>query len=188
MANSIENKRILLIISGGVAAYKSLELIRLIKKSGGHVSCILTQGGAKFITPLSVASISGEPVYDDLWSLKDESEMGHIRLSREADLIVIAPASANMIAKMAHGLTDDLASATLLAANKRVLIAPAMNHQMWAHAATQANIATLKSRGVLQIGPEHGEMACNETGLGRMAEPEDRLDAIKKSLSPVGRG
>lgn len=174
----LKDKSILLIISGGIAAYKSLELIRLIRKSGGQVRCILTKGGAQFVTPLSVAALSEEHVYDDLWSLKDETEMGHIRLSREADLIVITPASADIIAKMAHGLTPDLASTTLLAADKPILIAPAMNHKMWEHPATQENLATLKDRGVLTIGPDEGAMACNETGMGRMSEPEAIFDAI----------
>lgn len=175
---TLEDKSILLIISGGIAAYKSLELIRLIRKSGGHVRCILTKGGSQFVTPLSVAALSEEHVYDDLWSLKDETEMGHIRLSRETDLIVIAPASADIIAKMAHGLTPDLASTTLLASDKPVLIAPAMNHKMWEHPATQENLAKLEERGVLTVGPDEGSMACNETGMGRMSEPEEILSAI----------
>lgn len=172
------HKSILLIISGGIAAYKSLELIRLLKKSGASVRCILTKSGAEFVTPMSVAALSENPVYTDLFSLKDESEMGHIRLSREADLIVIAPASANMIAKMAHGLADDLATTTLLAANKPVLIAPAMNHMMWEHPATQSNIQTLTSRGVRVVGPEQGDMACGEYGYGRMSEPSEIVAAI----------
>lgn len=175
---TLEKKRILLIISGGIAAYKGLELIRLLKKDGAQVRCILTKGGAEFVTPLSVASLSGEPVYTDLFSLKDESEMGHIRLSREADLIVVAPASANMIAKAAQGLADDLASTTLLATDKPVMMAPAMNQMMWSHAATQDNVALLAKRGVLFAGPASGEMACGETGEGRLIEPEDILKAI----------
>ena len=155
-----------------------MELIRLIRKAGGHVRCILTPGGAQFITPLSVASLSEETVYTDLWSLKDETEMGHIRLSREADLIIVAPASANMIAKMTYGMADDLASTTLLAADKPIMIAPAMNPQMWNNAATQDNIEKLAARGVRQIGPGRGEMACGETGTGRMAEPEEILGAV----------
>lgn len=178
MTQSLENKSILLIISGGIAAYKSLELIRLIKKSGGHVRCILTKGGEQFITPLSVASLSEEHVYTDLWSLKDETEMGHIRRSREADLIVIAPASANIIAQMAQGMANDLASTTLLAADKPVLVAPAMNHKMWDNPATRANITALQERGITQVGPHEGDMACGEYGPGRMAEPEDIMDAI----------
>jgi phosphopantothenoylcysteine decarboxylase / phosphopantothenate---cysteine ligase len=178
MAQTFENKRILLIISGGIAAYKSLELIRLIRKQKGHVRCILTKGGEQFITPLSVASLSEETVYTDLWSLKDETEMGHIRLSREADLIVVAPASANIIAQMAQGQASDLASTTLLAANKPVLLAPAMNHSMWDNDATCNNVAILQQRGVLMVGPTEGDMACGEYGMGRMAEPEDIIEAI----------
>ncbi len=174
----LTNKKILLIISGGIAAYKSLELIRLIKKNHGDVRCILTKGGAQFVTPLSVASLSQHNVYTDLWSLTDETEMGHIRLSRESDLIVIAPASADLMAKMAHGIANDLASTTLLASNTPILIAPAMNPEMWNNPATRDNIETLHKRGISQAGPEPGEMACGETGLGRMSEPEDILNAI----------
>ena len=174
----LSGKRILLIISGGIAAYKALELIRGFKKSGASVRCILTQGGSRFITPLSVAALTEEEVYTDLWSLKDETKIGHIRLSREADLIVVAPASANLIAQMAYGLAEDLASTTLLAANRPVIICPAMNPMMWQHQATQDNLKTLKSRGIEIIGPADGEMACGETGLGRMSEPEDILLAI----------
>ncbi len=174
----LHGKTILLVISGGIAAYKSPELIRLIRKNGGSVRCILTSGGAQFVTALSVSSLSENECYTDLWSLKDETEMGHIRLSREADLILVAPASANMIAKIVHGLADDLASTTLLASDKPLLVAPAMNHIMWDNPATRDNIATLRSRGVGIIGPESGTMACNETGLGRMSEPEDILEAV----------
>jgi phosphopantothenoylcysteine decarboxylase / phosphopantothenate---cysteine ligase len=183
MKKALENKRILLVISGGIAAYKSLELIRLIRKSGGAVRCILTEGGGRFVTPLSVASLSEEQVYTDLWSLKDETEMGHIRLSREADLIVVAPASASIMAKMAWGLTDDLASTTLLAANKPILLAPAMNHVMWNNPATQDNMDKLRIRGFLEVGPTEGDMACGEYGMGRMADPQDILKAIVKALS-----
>lgn len=179
MENNWSSKSVLLIISGGIAAYKSLELIRLIRKSGAAVRCILTDGGAQFITPLSVASLSENETYTDLWSLKDEAEMGHIRLSREADLIVVAPASADIIAKMAHGLAPDLATTTLLASDKPIMIAPAMNHMMWDHRATQENIKTLKQRGVLQIGPNSGDMACKETGMGRMTETEEIFAAIE---------
>ena len=182
MASGLDGKRILLVITGGIAAYKSLELIRLIRKSGASVRCILTDGGAKFVTALSVASLSGDQCYTDLWSLKDEAEMGHIRLSREADLVVVAPASANMIAKMAHGLADDLASTALLATDKPVLIAPAMNIEMWAHPAVQANIRILQAFGILQIGPGTGDTACGETGAGRMAEPAEILAAITAVL------
>ncbi len=179
---ALTDKRILLIISGGIAAYKALELIRLLKKDGASVKCILTEGGQKFITPLSVASLSGEPCYTDLWSLKDETEMGHIRLSREADMIVVAPASANLIAKMAHGMADDLASTTLLASDKPVLIAPAMNVEMWNNPAVRYNIDVLENYGVKRIGPAAGDMACGEVGEGRMAEPEVIAEAISCEL------
>jgi len=183
MTDILKNKSILLVISGGIAAYKSLELIRLLKKSGASIRCILTEGGAQFVTPLSVSALCEEQVHTDLWSLKDETEMGHIRLSREADLIVIAPASANIIAQMANGLANDLASTTLLANhNTPVLIAPAMNHAMWNNPATQDNITKIKSRAITLIGPEHGAMACNEEGLGRMSEPEDILAEIYKTI------
>ena len=175
----LAGKRILLVISGGIAAYKSLELIRRLRERGALVRAILTKGGAQFVTPLSVAALSESKVYQDLFSLTDESEMGHIRLSRESDLIVVAPASANLLAKLAHGMADDLASTTLLAADKPILIAPAMNMMMWAHPATQANIATLKARGIRQIGPESGDLACGEVGGGRMAEPMEILAAIE---------
>lgn len=176
---SIDKKQILLIISGGIAAYKSLELIRRLKERGAQVRCILTGGGAEFITPLSVAALSGEKVYSDLFSLKDESEMGHIRLSREADLVVVAPASANMLAKMTQGLASDLATTALLATDKPVMVAPAMNVQMWENDATQANMALLEKRGILRVGPNAGDMACGETGAGRMAEPGEILTAIE---------
>ncbi|MEM7617784.1 MAG: bifunctional phosphopantothenoylcysteine decarboxylase/phosphopantothenate--cysteine ligase CoaBC [Pseudomonadota bacterium] len=169
----LNGKKILLVISGGIAAYKSLELIRLYKKAGADVRCILTNGGAHFVTPLSVAALTEEEIYTDQWSLKDETEMGHIRLSREADVIVIAPASANLIAQVTYGLADDLASTTLLAADKDILMAPAMNPMMWNNKSTQENIETLKSRGVKIIGPCDGLMACGETGAGRMSEPQD---------------
>jgi len=178
MEQILENKSILLIISGGIAAYKGLELLRQLKRAGATVRCILTKGGAQFITPLSVASLSEEEVYTDLFSLKDETEMGHIRLSREADLIIIAPASANLLARMAQGEAEDLASTTLLAANKPIMIAPAMNQEMWAHPATQTNLKTLSERGILQVGPASGDMACGETGLGRMSEPGEIFEAV----------
>lgn len=179
----LAGKSILLVISGGIAAYKALELIRLLKKAGAAVRCILTEGGQQFITPLSVASLSGHQCYTDLWSLKDEVEMGHIRLSREADLIVVAPASADFLAKMAQGRADDLATTTLLAADKDILVAPAMNHRMWTNAATQDNMATLRQRGIAVIDPEDGNMACGEYGPGRLAEPETILSAITEKLS-----
>jgi len=174
--------RILLIISGGIAAYKSLELIRELKRRKIGVSCILTDAAKQFVTPMSVAALSGEKVYDDLFSLTDETEMGHIELSRSADLIVVAPATANLMAKAAHGLCDDLASTTLLATDKPVLMAPAMNVRMWEHAATQANLETLQSRGVAFIGPDEGEMACGEFGPGRMAEPSSIAGAAIRLL------
>ena len=175
----LAGKRILLVISGGIAAYKALELIRRLKDRGVAVRAILTRGGAEFITPLSVAALSGEKVFTDLFSLTDESEMGHIRLSREADLVVVAPASADLIAKMTAGLADDLATTALLATDKPVMIAPAMNTMMWQNAATLANIETLARRGILRVGPGAGDLACGEVGEGRMAEPAEILDAIE---------
>lgn len=179
----ITDKNILLVISGGIAAYKALELIRLLRRAGANVQGVLTQGGAEFITPLSVAALTEKPVYTDLFSLKDETEMGHIRLSREADLIVVAPASANLLAKLAQGIADDLASTTLLAANKPILFAPAMNQEMWANKATQDNLNILRARGLEQVGPASGDMACGETGLGRMSEPVDILKAINEHFA-----
>jgi phosphopantothenoylcysteine decarboxylase/phosphopantothenate--cysteine ligase len=184
---AVHGQRVLLIIAGGVAAYKSLEVIRRLGDRGVRVRCILTAAGARFITPLAVASLSGDRVFSDLFSLTDEAEMGHIRLSREADLVVVAPATADLIAKMAHGLADDLASTTLLATDKPVLIAPAMNPQMWAHAATQRNVATLAGDGIRMVGPNPGDVACGETGFGRMAEPEEIIAAIEAMLQPAER-
>ena len=181
----LENKTILLIISGGIAAYKSLELIRRLRERGAAVRCVLTAGGSQFVTPLSVAALSEHRVYGDLFSLTDESEMGHIRLSREADLVVVAPASADLIAKMATGRADDLASTVLLATDKPVLIAPAMNVMMWSHAATMRNIATLQADGNRLVGPEAGGLACGEVGAGRMSEPADILAAIERHLAPA---
>jgi phosphopantothenoylcysteine decarboxylase/phosphopantothenate--cysteine ligase len=175
----LETRSILLIISGGIAAYKSLELIRLLKKTGTYVRVILTKGGEQFVTPLSVSALSEHPVYTELWSLKDESEMGHIRLSREADLIIVAPASANLIAKMANGIADDLASTTLLASNKPIMISPAMNPEMWNKPSTQRNLETLKKDGVHIIAPNVGDMACGETGTGRMPEATELFQAIE---------
>jgi phosphopantothenoylcysteine decarboxylase/phosphopantothenate--cysteine ligase len=180
------NRKILLIIAGGIAAYKALELIRLLRAEGASVQAILTKGGAEFITPLSVAALCEAPVYTDLWSLKDESEMGHIRLSRECDAILIAPASANLLAKMTAGLADDLASTVLLAADKPILVAPAMNVRMWEHAATQDNLVLLKKRNVTIIEPGVGAMACGETGPGRLADPADILRALKQKLGRQG--
>ncbi|HEV2300161.1 MAG TPA: flavoprotein, partial [Stellaceae bacterium] len=165
----LENRRILLIISGGIAAYKSLDLIRRLRERGAHVRAIMTAAAQQFVTPLSVASLSEDKVYTDLWSLTDESEMGHIRLSREADLVVVAPASADLIARMAAGLASDLATTALLASDKPVLLAPAMNVLMWAHPATQANLEVLARRGVKRVGPAAGDLACGEVGSGRMS-------------------
>ncbi len=178
-------KRVLLIVGGGIAAYKSLELIRLLKKSGIAVRVVMTKSAHEFITPLTAAALSGDRVYDDLFDLTTEAEMGHIMLSRQADLVVVAPATANMMAKMANGLADDLASTLLLATDKPVLIAPAMNVRMWNHAATQRNIATLKTDGIQICGPDDGDMACGEFGPGRMSEPEAIHAAI---LAQLGHG
>lgn len=175
----LTGKRILLIVSGGIAAYKSLELIRRLRERGAQVRTILTRSGAQFVTPLSLAALSEDKVYQDLFSLTDESEMGHIELSRAADLLVVAPASADLMAKMAAGLADDLASTALLATDKPVLLAPAMNVRMWLHPATQANLASLLARGVSCVGPGEGDMACGEYGPGRMAEPMEILAAIE---------
>jgi phosphopantothenoylcysteine decarboxylase / phosphopantothenate---cysteine ligase len=171
--------KILLIVSGGIAAFKALELIRLLRGRGHGVTCVLTTNGGQFVTPLSLQALSEAKVYTDLFSLTDESEMGHIQLSRSADLVVVAPASADILAKMTAGLADDLASTLLLATDKPVLVAPAMNVRMWLHPATQANMATLRARGVLAIGPDEGAMACNEFGPGRLAEPPAILAAIE---------
>ena len=171
--------RILLIVGGGIAAYKSLELIRELKKRGIASRCILTRSGAEFVTPLSLSALSGDKVYSELFDLTDEAEMGHIELSRSADLVVVAPATADLMAKAAHGLAGDLASTTLLATDKPVLMAPAMNVRMWEHPATQRNLATLKGDGVHFVGPDDGEMACGEFGPGRMAEPVAIADAIE---------
>jgi phosphopantothenoylcysteine decarboxylase/phosphopantothenate--cysteine ligase len=178
-------KRVLLIISGGIAAYKALELIRLLRRAGCGVTCVLTDNGGQFVTPLSLQALSESKVYIDLFSLTDESEMGHIQLSRAADLLVVAPATANILAKMASGLADDLASTVLLATDKPVLVAPAMNVRMWLHPATQANMATLAQRGVHVVQPNEGPMACNEFGPGRLAEPPEILAAITTLLAPV---
>ncbi|MDB5398138.1 MAG: phosphopantothenoylcysteine decarboxylase / phosphopantothenate---cysteine ligase [Acetobacteraceae bacterium] len=178
-------KRVLLIIAGGIAAYKALELIRLLRRQGRGVTCVLTDNGGQFVTPLSLQALSESKVYSDLFSLTDESEMGHIQLSRAADLLVVAPATANILAKMAAGLADDLASTVLLATDKPVLVAPAMNVRMWLHPATQANMATLAQRGVHVVQPNEGPMACNEFGPGRLAEPPEILQAIEKILAPA---
>ncbi len=175
----LAGRSVLLIISGGIAAYKSLELIRRLGDRGVSVRCVLTKGGAQFVTPLSVAALSENKVYQDIFSLTDEAEMGHIRLSREADLVVVAPCTADLMARMAAGMADDLAATVLLATDKPVLIAPAMNSMMWTHAATQANLRTLEARGVRSIGPNAGDLACGEVGSGRMAEVPEIIAAIE---------
>jgi phosphopantothenoylcysteine decarboxylase/phosphopantothenate--cysteine ligase len=180
----LSGKRLLLIVSGGIAAYKSLDLVRRLKERGIELRCILTAGGAEFVTPLSLSSLSGEKVYEDLFSLTDESKMGHIRLARDANLIVVAPASADFLAKMAGGLAGDLASAVLLTSDSPVLVAPAMNVAMWEHAATRSNMALLEERGVRRVGPEAGNLACGEVGEGRMAEVAQIITAIEKILVP----
>ena len=186
----LDDRRVLLIIGGGIAAYKCLELIRRGRERGLAFRCVLTAAATQFVTPLSVASLAGEKVYEDLFSLTDEAEMGHIRLSREADLVVVAPATADLMAKMAAGLADDLASTLLLASDKPVLVAPAMNPQMWAHPATRRNLARLGEDGVRLVGPNPGDMACGEVGSGRMAEPHEILAAIEAaacaSRAPAG--
>jgi len=179
-------KRVLLIVSGGIAAYKSLELIRRLRERGISVRCVLTAGGAQFVTPLSLSALSEDKVYTEIFSLTDESEMGHIRLSRESDLLVVAPASADIMARMAGGHANDLATTVLLATDKPVMFAPAMNVRMWEHPATQANIATLESRGLIRIGPDAGNMACGEYGLGRMSEPMTIVEAIENHFAGPG--
>ena len=179
----MQGKNILLIVSGGIAAYKSLDLIRRLKERGVTVTPVLTHAGAEFVTPLSLSALAGQKVYTDLFDLTDEAEMGHIELSRVADLVVVAPATADLMAKMAGGHADDLASTLLMATDKRVLIAPAMNVRMWEHAANQRNLALLKEDGVLTVGPNEGDMACGEYGPGRMAEPLEIVEAIRMALS-----
>jgi phosphopantothenoylcysteine decarboxylase/phosphopantothenate--cysteine ligase len=174
----LDGKRILLIIGGGIAAYKSLDLIRRLKERGAAVTPVLTRAAQEFVTPLSVAALAGEKVYTDLFSLTDEAEMGHIELSRAADLLVVAPATADLMAKMAGGHADDLASTLLMATDKRVLIAPAMNVRMWDHPATQRNLRALQGDGVLVVGPNEGDMACGEFGPGRMSEPLEIVAAV----------
>ena len=175
--------RILLIVGGGIAAYKSIELVRLLRKAGMTVRCVITRAGEQFVTPLTLAALSENRVYTSLFDLKDEAEMGHIQLSREADLVVVAPATADLLAKMAGGIADDLATTLLLATDKPVLAAPAMNVRMWLHAATQRNVATLRGDGVTVMEPDEGEMACGEFGPGRLPEPEAIKAAIDKALA-----
>ena len=175
----MQGKRVLLIVSGGIAAIKIPEVIRSIRELGGSVRCVLTKGGEQFVTPLSLAALSEDKVYTDLFSLTDESEMGHINLSRDADVLMVAPASANILAKMAAGLANDLASTVLLATDKPVIYVPSMNVRMWEHMATQANVQTLEARGVTFIGPVEGDMACGEYGMGRMVEPAEIIQGLK---------
>ena len=178
----MDAQRILLVVGGGIAAYKVLELVRLLRRAGVAVRPILTRAGAEFVTPLSLSALAEDRVYSDLFSLTDEAEMGHIELSRSADLIVVAPATADLMAKAAAGIADDLASTTLLATDTPVLMAPAMNVRMWEHPATQRNLATLKADGVAFVGPDEGAMACGEFGVGRMAEPEAIFAAVQAAL------
>jgi phosphopantothenoylcysteine decarboxylase / phosphopantothenate---cysteine ligase len=179
----LHSRRILLIVGGGIAAYKVLDLCRLLRRRGHEVRAILTKAGAEFVTPLSLGSVTGDKVYGELFSLTDEADMGHIQLSRDADLLVVAPATADLMAKMAQGLANDLATTALLATDKRILLAPAMNVRMWHHPATQRNIARLREDGVTFVGPDEGSMACGEYGVGRLSEPPEILAAIEKMLA-----
>ena len=180
--NYLSSKKILLIICGGIAAYKSLEIIRLLKKKGVMIKTILTKRGAEFVTPLSITSLSQSKVYQDLFSLENEAEMDHISLSRWADLILIAPATANTISKLANGNADDLASTVTLASNKKIFVAPAMNVRMWDHQSTRENISKLKTYSYKLIGPEIGDMACGEYGEGKMLEPKNIVNEIENIL------
>jgi phosphopantothenoylcysteine decarboxylase/phosphopantothenate--cysteine ligase len=176
-------KNILLIVTGSIAAYKSAELVRMLKKLSFNITCIMTKESKEFITPLTLASLSENVVYDDIFSLKDEVEMGHINLSRQADLILIAPATCNILAKIANGFADDLASTLLIAANKPILIAPAMNVEMWNNKATKRNVEQLRQDGAIIIGPDSGVLACNEEGQGRMADLNEIVEQVKNSLN-----
>ena len=182
-AVSLENKTILLVVGGGIAAYKALDLVRRLRERGAAVRPVMTAGAKQFVTPLSLASLAGAKVHDALFSLTDEAEMGHIELSRAADLVVVAPATANLLARMANGLADDLATTLLLATDKKTLVAPAMNLRMWLHPATVRNVATLVADGVIVCGPDDGAMACGEFGPGRMAEPLAIVAAIEATLA-----
>ena len=184
----MDSKRILLIVSGGIAAYKCPDLVRRLRERGASVRCVLTRGGSEFVSALALQAVSEDKVYQDMFSLTDESEMGHIQLSRDADAILVAPASAHMLARMAQGIADDLATTALLATDKPVLVAPAMNVRMWEHPATQTNLQTLQSRGVTLIGPDEGDMACGEYGMGRMSEPTgiaDFMQAYFQAATPL---
>lgn len=180
---SLSGKRVLLIVSGGIAAFKTPELVRLLRGQGCGVSCVLTRAAAEFVTPLTLQALSESKVYTDLFSLTDESEMGHIQLSRSADLVVVVPATADILARMAAGIANDLATTVLMATDKPVMVAPAMNVRMWLHAATQANVQTLAARGIRFVGPDDGVMACHEFGPGRMSEPATILAAIAAELA-----
>ena len=182
---SVLGKKILLIISGGIAAYKALELIRLIKKSGRGVTVVMTKSAKQFVTPLSVAALSENKVYEELFSLTDEAEMGHISLSRENDLILVMPATANILAKLAHGIADDLPTTLLLATDSPILVAPAMNVRMWESPATQNNMSILRKNGIGFIGPVEGDMACGEFGFGRLSDPDDILVALNEFFAPA---
>ncbi len=187
LGERMQGRHILLIIGGGIAAYKALELIRLVAKAGGRVTPVMTRAAREFVTPLSVAALAGSKAYDDLFDLTDEAEMGHIELSRAADLVVVAPATADLMARMANGHADDMATTLLMATDTPILIAPAMNLRMWLHPATQRNLATLGADGVAAVGPNEGDMACGEYGPGRMAEPAEILAAIEARLADPAR-
>jgi len=174
--------RVLLIVGGGIAAYKSLELVRLLKKASHEVTPVLTKGGEHFVTAMSLGTLAESQVHSSLWELKDEVEIGHIQLSRAADFVLVCPATADLLAKMAAGIADDLATTLILATDKPVVIAPAMNVRMWLHAATQRNVVQLKADGVRVIGPAEGEMACGEFGPGRLPEPQAIMDALADLL------
>ncbi len=184
----LAGRRVLLIVSGGIAAFKTPDLVRRLRARGAAVRCVMTAAAERFVSPLSLAAVSEDKVYADLFSLTDESEMGHIQLSRDADLVAVAPATAHILARMAHGLADDLASTILLATDAPVLVAPAMNVRMWTHPATRANMDLLRARGVALVGPEVGDMACGEHGPGRMTEPEALVDAMAARLALIQDG
>ncbi|MEC8030252.1 MAG: bifunctional phosphopantothenoylcysteine decarboxylase/phosphopantothenate--cysteine ligase CoaBC [Pseudomonadota bacterium] len=186
MSARLLNKRILLIVGGGIAAYKTPELVRQLVKEGADVKCLLSKSASEFVTALTLASVSGNKVYQNLFDLTDETEMGHIQLSRNADLVLVAPATADLMAKIAQGFANDLASTALLATDKPVMIAPAMNVRMWLHDATLRNLETLKNDGIAIINPNEGDMACGETGPGRMAEPLEIMEAVAEALMPKG--
>ncbi len=186
MTDTLAGKQVLLVIAGGIAAYKTLELIRRVRERGGAVRCIMTKAAEQFVTPLSLAALSEQKVHTALFSLTDEAEMGHIQLSRDPDIVVVAPATADLLARMAGGLAGDLATTVLLATDKPILLAPAMNVRMWNATATQANLSKLRARGMQMVGPNEGDMACGEYGPGRMAEPLEILDAIERTLGAGG--